>query len=269
MTGRVGLTPQDASSAPTTRLTWVAGVGDDGVMTPHPPHAVRRAVAAGLLLALATGCSTASDTSPPAGVDELTVPTQAADPTDFVEVVDNPWLPLVPGDSWSYEVTGGEPAEVRTVRVGEGPDVGGVATTALTTTAEVPSGAVLGESVDYFAQDTRGNVWWFGRAGEWQAGEAGAQAGIAMLATPRLGDGYREVLLGDDTGTTAEVASLDGTADTVLGELEDLVVIDVSTPDGLVQRSFYARGAGRVFSETLTGAPEETLELSTTTAGDG
>ena len=45
--------------------------------------------------------------------------------------------------------------------------------------------------VDYYAQDRHGNVWWFGREGVWRAGEDGAEAGLAMPATPRVGDGWR------------------------------------------------------------------------------
>ena len=45
--------------------------------------------------------------------------------------------------------------------------------------------------VDYYAQDRHGNVWWFGREGVWLAGEDGAEAGLAMPATPRVGDGWR------------------------------------------------------------------------------
>ena len=65
-------------------------------------------------------------------------------------------------------------------------DVAGVATTPVTRTE--PTGDQV---VDYYAQDRRGNVWWFGREGVWLAGEDGAQAGLAMPATPRLGDGWR------------------------------------------------------------------------------
>lgn len=240
-------------------------------MNAHAPHVVRRVVAAAALLTLATGCSTASDTSPPAGVDELTVPTPSPDPADYVEVVDNPWLPLAPGSGWAYEVTGGPGGGV-VVTVADDPvDVAGVRATAVqsVSTFTAPAegeveveGWSTSPTTDYYAQDTRGNVWWLGREGEWEAGTDGAEAGIVMLATPRLGDGYREALLPEGGGTTAEVAALDGTADTVAGEFDEMVVIDVSTADGVVQRSFYARGAGRVFSETVTGAPEETLELS-------
>ena len=47
----------------------------------------------------------ASERSPPTGVDELVIPTPSPDPADFVAVVDNPWLPLEPGRTWTYDVT--------------------------------------------------------------------------------------------------------------------------------------------------------------------
>ncbi len=269
-----GWIPADASSAQAPRMTGVVGVGDDGAMTHHAPRVVRRAVTAVALLALGAGCGTASDPSPPAGVDELTVPTPSPDPDDYVDGVDNPWLPLTPGARWAYEVTGGPGGGV-VVTVADAPvTVAGVSATAVETVATFTApgpgevdvdGWMTTPTTDYYAQDTRGNVWWLGREGDWEAGVDGAEAGIAMLATPRVGDGYREALVPGGDGLTAEVAALDGTADTVLGELDDMVVIDVSTPDGLVQRGFYARGAGLVHRETLTGASDETLELSATT----
>ena len=63
-----------------------------------------------------SGCSPRPATAParaarprstPSGVDGLVVPTPAADPGDFVDGVDNPWLPLVPGHRcWTYRATG-------------------------------------------------------------------------------------------------------------------------------------------------------------------
>ena len=38
-------------------------------------------------------------------MDLLTIPTPDPDPADFVRTVDNPWLPLTPGSTWTYEVT--------------------------------------------------------------------------------------------------------------------------------------------------------------------
>ncbi|WP_134738302.1 hypothetical protein [Nocardioides sp. 503] len=214
-----------------------------------PRDAVRRTLAAATALAslaalgLASGCSSASPPSPPAGVDELTVPTPSPDPDDFVAAVDNPWLTLEPGARTTYATGDGE----LVTTVAAGPEILGVATTALTGTA-----------TDFYAQDEAGNVWWFGREGEWQAGEAGAEAGIAMLAKPRVGDGYAQA----EPGPRAEVLALDGEAQTPAGDFDDLVVVETTEESGRVLTSYYARGAGLVYRETETGAPDETLELT-------
>jgi hypothetical protein len=65
--------------------------------------------------------------------------------------------------------------------------------------------ALIEDTEDWFAQDVDGNVWYFGentaecaggnvtnRAGAWEAGLDGAMPGIVMLASPRLGDYYRQ-----------------------------------------------------------------------------
>ncbi|WP_193613960.1 hypothetical protein [Nocardioides lijunqiniae] len=213
-----------------------------------PRSAVRRTLAAATALAslavlgLASGCSSASPPSPPAGVDELTVPTPSPDPDDFVADVDNPWLTLEPGVSTTYETATGE----LVTTVDGGPEILGVATTAVT-----------GETTDYYAQDEAGNVWWLGREGEWRAGEDGAEAGIAMLATPRVGDGYAQA----EPGPRATVLALDGEAQTPAGDFEDLVVVETTEEAGRVLTSYYARGAGLVHRETETGAPDGTLSL--------
>ena len=217
-------------------------------MTSRPArHVVRRAVAgaAGVaVLLVATGCGTASEPSPPAGVDGLTVPTPSPDPSDYVEGIDNPWLPLAAGESWTYRSAEGASEQWS---VAAGPEISGVRTTAL----------VAGEVTDYFAQDVAGNVWWLGREGEWQAGTGGAEAGIAMLAKPRVGDGYLQA----EPGPRAEILALDGVAETEAGAFEDLLVIESTEQDGRVLRSFYARDAGLVSRETETGIPDVSFDL--------
>ena len=73
--------------------------------------AVRRlAPVAACSVLLLTACGGAGQANPekigPRGVDELVIPTPDPDPADFVDGVDNPWLPLQPGTVWTYAVSG-------------------------------------------------------------------------------------------------------------------------------------------------------------------
>lgn len=212
-----------------------------------------RALLLAAVLAVApalAGCGTASSPSPPAGVDELTIPTPSPDPGDFVAEVDNPWLPLPVGDTWVYSVTDAEGPHRLTVTVERGPEVAGVATTSRVSTE--PSGTVT----DWFAQDEEGNVWWFGREGVWRAGEDGAEAGVAMLARPRIGDGYR---MGYEEGVvedTARVTALDGEADVAAGSYDDLVMLEQQSHlrPGAVAELAYARGVGLVQASEVSGS---------------
>jgi hypothetical protein len=203
-------------------------------------------VAAGLM-ATAGGCGTFAQSYPPAGVDELTIPTPSPDPSEFTSRIDNPWVAFGPGQRRIYDVTGGSmPGATRTVEVLPGHvAVAGVATTAVRTTLTPPSpaGAAPGTSAqvwtDYYAQDERGNVWWFGHQGataSWRAGVGGAQAGLAMAARPRTADGYRPAYVPGVVQDVATVVRAEGRRLQVdlTSELE---------PGGVVRETF-ERGVG-------------------------
>lgn len=204
---------------------------------------VRRALVALVLLpATLSGCGSASVSSPPSGVDKLVVPTPAPDPDDFVDTVDNPWLPLSPGRTWTYDVVDVDGTHPLTVTVEKGPEIAGVATT-----AQVSSEA--GETTtDWFAQDADGNVWWFGRKGEWQAGADSAEAGLAMPATPRVGDGYRTAYQPGVVEDVVTVLALGGSATVPAASYDDLLVTKQTSalePGVSVERS-WARDIGLV-----------------------
>ncbi|WP_322936954.1 hypothetical protein [Nocardioides bizhenqiangii] len=217
------------------------------------------AVTSSLLL---VGCGSASEPSPPTGVDELVIPTPSLDPADFVEVVDNPWLPLTPASEWEYRATSsGEVATITVTVLDDTREVQGVTATAVRE-AVVTRGRPVEETTDWFAQDTDGNVWHVGEDGVWEAGVDGAEAGLAMPAQPRVGDGYRREHAEGVAEDRAQVVGLDGSASVPYGDLIDLLETEDSSPlePGVVERRLYARGIGLVRAQTVSGG-DELVEL--------
>jgi len=165
-------------------------------------------------LTLLGGCANSPGEVPPTGVDELTVPTPAPDPGDFVDTVDNDWFPLERGTVQRWRMLGGPGGGVRVVVAAQPRVVAGVTATVVRSRAtDDPEAGRDGWSTglhsDFFAQDRDGNVWWLGRAGEWEAGVDGARAGLVVPADPRVGDGYRMALLEGVVEDRAEITAVD------------------------------------------------------------
>jgi hypothetical protein len=222
------------------------------------------AVTASLLL---TGCGSASEPSAPSGVDELVIPSPSLDPADFVASIDNPWLPLTPGSRWEYRST--LPGQTRTVTVTvleETRVIQGVTATVVETVRPGVRPAYSVRSYDWFAQDVDGNVWHLGQAVRrspiWEAGVGGSEAGLAMAADPRVGDGFATGYAPGLAEDVAQVVSLDGSASVPYGDLTGLVETEVTTPllPGVVELQAYARGIGLVRS-LENGEGDELLEL--------
>lgn len=210
-----------------------------------------------------TACGSASDPYPPTGVDELVIPTPSLDPTDFVGRVDNPWLPLAPGSEWRYTRTASARDSTVIVTVlDQTRAVQGVAATVVTTAVSRRPGEARVEATDWYAQDADGNVWHLGEQGRWEAGVDGAEAGLAMAARPRVGDGYRTGYAAGVAEDSAQVVDTDGSASVPYGDLTGLLRTEVSTPldPGVVEQLSYARGIGLV-RELEDGEGDELLEL--------
>ena len=169
----------------------------DGMPVPRrrrtPSAAGVAAAAVALALVALSGCSVGDPrTVDPSGVDGLVIPTPTPDPADFVEEIDNPWLPLAEGSRWRYRVLEDDAVVERvTVTVtGQERTVAGVPVVVVHDVVRDARGGPVEDTYDWFAQDSDGNVWYFGRSGSWQAGVDGARAGLVMPATPRIGDGF-------------------------------------------------------------------------------
>jgi len=224
---------------------------------------------------LVTGCGAAPPRIDPTGVDGLTIPIPTPDPADFVEGIDNELLPLHPGSTWTYRATGEDGVETITVTVTDGTrEVAGVATTVVHDVVRAQDGTLLEDTHDWFAQDTAGNVWYFGEdttaygesaassEGSWQAGQDGAEAGLVMPAEPRVGDGYRQEFHEGEAEDRGRVLDVDATLSIGYGELHGLLKTEDTTPlePGLVEHKYYAPGIGLVYEETVEGG-DETVEL--------
>lgn len=203
------------------------------------------------------------------------------DPAEFTTRIDNPYLPLLPGAHWTYEGTT-EDGEIERIEVTVTDDrrtVAGVETVVVHDVVSI-EGEVIEDTFDWFAQDAQGNVWYFGedsteydgdeasKAGSWEAGVDGARPGIVMLADPAVGDAYREEFYEGEAEDMAEIAALDGSAETPYGAFDELVVTINWTPlePDIVERKYYAAGVG-VVSEEVEQGPDEVVVLVEYTAG--
>lgn len=152
--------------------------------------------------------------------------TVAIDPANFADVVDNAFLPLRPGMRWVYEERSSDgDVEVVTVEVlDETRTVMGVDTVVVHDQVTSEDGDLVEETFDWFAQDTDGNVWYFGEDtasydedgtvshdGAWEAGIEGALPGIVMPGAPTPSDtGYRQEYQpggAEDMGQIIDVAN--------------------------------------------------------------
>jgi hypothetical protein len=221
-----------------------------------------------------TGCGAAGEANPekypPTGVDELVIPTPDPDPTDFVAGVDNHWLPLAPGTVWTYDVTGSR-ATSREVRVEATTEtIANVPCVVVHRTDTNEKGRVVDEADAFYAQDAAGNVWLFGEDGPtrtWRAGVAGAEAGLAMPATPRVGDGFLRESAPGVAADRSTVLSLDAERTLPAGTFRGLALFEdqptIGDETDTVQRA-YASGTGLVQEVTSVGGAERAELVSVT-----
>jgi hypothetical protein len=153
--------------------------------------------------------------APVAAQADAILPAFDAAAFDPAATVTHPYLALAPG--YYHEFTGigvddaGKPTEERDLQtlIGPGPVILGVQTTVVQDQAWV-NGQMIENTLDFYAQDRDGNVWYMGEdatsilydaAGKvsgtnthssWRAGIKGAQPGYAMPANPAAGFAYEQ-----------------------------------------------------------------------------
>jgi hypothetical protein len=236
---------------------------------------VALALAAG---AVASGCGGgASGTPTPNAAQSPFHPTDFGTPATGA----NKWLPLKPGTQWVREgLTDVGNRRVPHRVVSTVTDVSklldGVNTTAVLD-QDYDGGQLAQESLDYFAQDKRGNVWYLGSYTEeyqggqfvnatdaWLAGVGGAEPGIAMQADPRTGTPPYSISKPPGGASSADVAQVveSGKSQCVPYKCyKDVLVIregKASAPDN--EYKYYAPGVGQILNTPRSASQHHDVE---------
>ena len=156
--------------------------------------------------------------------------------TNFYEdEIDNPYLPLEEGSLWVYQ---GEDLLNSVFVTDREKEILGVDTTVVLD-VEFSEGQLAELTLDWYAQDDDGNVWYFGentaeiedgeivsREGSWEAGVDGAEPGIVMLAKPKVGQTYAEENAPGVAEDMATVISLNESVDVPFGSFDHVLQTD-------------------------------------------
>jgi len=197
---------------------------------------------------------------------------QAAAKPAFVRSVTNPWFPLRPGTVFVYtgEKDGRPGRDVVTVTP-RTKMIQGVRCTAVDDRL-YEQGRLAERTTDWYAQDARGNVWYFGeetaelnkrgkvtsRDGTWRAGAGGARAGIFMPAHPHVGQSFRQEYLKGHAED--HFAVLSTSASVVVGYTASAHALLTKewTPlePATLDHKLYIRGLGLAKEETVKGGDE-------------
>lgn len=239
-------------------------------MRQHPSIRMAVALATAVVLGGCTSTPGGSATPPaeqprnPAAFIEGQPYEPSFDPANFSDPKPNPYFPLEPGVLNIFE-GGDERVEVMVTT--QTKEILGIAATVITDQVFV-SGKLAEDTVDWYATDNFGNVWYLGEqtaeyengkvvttAGSWEAGVDGAQPGITMLADPQEGDAYRQEFYAGEAEDVAEIYALDQTVTVPAGSYDEVLVTEDWTllDPSLRERKWYAPGVGVVFEETIAG----------------
>jgi hypothetical protein len=196
-------------------------------------------------------------------------------PADFVEQIDNQYLPMTPGTTFVYDgesEDGKEKIEVNVTH--ETKEILGVTCIVVRDRVWV-NDELVEDTFDWFAQDKDGNVWYFGEdskeyeggkvvstEGSWEAGVDGAKPGIIMKGNPQVGDAYRQEYYEDEAEDMAEVLSLNESVSVPYGSFENCLKTQEWTPlePDVVENKYYAPGVG-VIKEVAVEGESERVEL--------
>ena len=236
------------------------------------------AISALLAAACAVGAGSSSSGNaekPKPGPDKAAGYAPKIVPSDFTTRIENKYFPLKPGTTFVYTGKTEDASEGDTVRVtSDTKNVMGVECVVVDDRV-TEDGELTEQTYDWYAQDAKGNVWYFGEdskeyengkvkstEGSWEAGKDGAEPGIIMPADPKVGETYRQEYYKGEAEDMARPLKLGASIEVPFGSFDHVLVTDEWTPleKSVAEHKFYAPGVGTV-KEIATKGPKETLEL--------
>jgi hypothetical protein len=199
------------------------------------------------------------------------------DPTNFTTTIDNPYFPLVPGTTFTYLTPNGAIKDVFAVthdtRV-----INGV-TCVQVHDSVYTNGELTEDTLDFFAQDRDGNVWYFGEntaelkngllatiEGSFLSGLNNDKAGIIMKAHPAPGDFYRQEFSLGNAEDYAETVNLNSRVVVPYGRFDNCLKSQETTPlePDALEDKYYAPGVGNVLTvDLVTGERDELISITT------
>jgi hypothetical protein len=197
--------------------------------------------------------------------------------TTFVDLIDNPYLPMIPGSTYVYRGVDEDGKSLRDrVQVTDQTRVIMGVTTTVVRDRVFVDGELAEDTRDFFAQDHAGNVWYFGEdsreiengvvvstEGSWIAGVNGATPGIIMKAHPAVGDAYHQEVAPGVAEDDARILGLHERVSVPFATFGDCLRIEESTAlePNVLEEKLYAPGIGFVQSQGTRGE-NEVLKLA-------
>jgi hypothetical protein len=238
------------------------------------------------VLAFASGCGGEGVSG------EAPSPTRAAlprgsepvelDPAEFTVEIDNRYWPMKPGTRWTYREVDEEGKELMVVvtATNETKKLANGVTARVVRDTVTENGELIEDTVDWYAQDANGNVWYLGedtaefeggklttKAGSWEAGVDGALPGIIVPANPVDDMAYRQEYYEGEAEDNGEVLGVGEQVDVAAGHFDDaLLTKDTNAlePD-VLEYKLYAPAVGPVLALGISdgGGREELVKLET------
>ena len=222
-----------------------------------------------LAAVLAAGCGSSKKDATPAAP-------KPAKRSGFSANVTNPWFPLRRGSVYRYRgIKDGEPSrEVMTV-THTTKTIDGAQCVAVSDRLFL-SGRLEEVTTDWYTQDAKGNVWYFGEktaeldakgnvkttSGSWKAGVDGAKPGVFMFADPSPGRSARQEYYKGQAEDHFQVVRMDEPVTVRFRSFRHTTLTKEWTPlePGVIDHKYYVRGIGTVLERSVKG-PVERNEL--------